>query len=44
MLCSLLPGLCTFRPEPHSAVKSFLEFIFSTYEEGNASGIVPVLE
>ena len=40
----LLPYGIFYRPEPHSAVRSFLEFIFSTYEEGNVNGIVPVLE
>lgn len=40
----LLPYGIFYRPEPHGAVKSFLEFIFSTYGEGNNSGIVPVLE
>ena len=40
----LLPYGIFYRPEPHGAVNSFLEFIFSTYGEGNNSGIVPVLE
>jgi DNA-binding transcriptional LysR family regulator len=40
----LLPYGIFYRPEPHGAVKSFLEFIFSTYGEGNTSGIVPVLD
>lgn len=40
----LLPYGVFYRPEPHGAVKRFLDFIFLTYGDGNASGIVPVLE
>ena len=40
----LLPYGIFYRPEPHGAVRRFLDFIFLTYGEGNASGIVPVLE
>ncbi len=39
-----LPYGFFYRPEPHSAVQKFLDFIFTTYGEGNRSGIVPVLE
>lgn len=40
----LLPYGVFYRPEPQPAVQQFLEFIFATYGEGNASGIVPVLD
>jgi DNA-binding transcriptional LysR family regulator len=40
----LLPYGVFYRPEPHAAVRKFLDFIFATYGEGNAGGIVPVLE
>ena len=40
----LLPYGVFYRPNPNAAVKKFLDFIFSTYGEGNASGVVPVLE
>ena len=40
----LIPYGVFYRPEPHPAVQKFLDFIIATYEGGNASGIVPVLE
>ena len=40
----LLPYGVFYRPNPHAAVQKFLDFIIATYEGGNASGIVPVLE
>ncbi len=40
----LLPYGIFYRPEPHAAVRKFLDYIIATYEEGNASGIVPVLQ
>ena len=40
----LLPYGVFYRPKPHAAVQKFLDFIFATYGEGNAGGIVPVLE
>ena len=40
----LIPYGVFYRPEPHAAVKKFLDFIFATYGEGNPEGIVPVLE
>lgn len=39
-----LPYGIFYRPSPHPAVRKFLDFIRLTYGEGNASGIVPVLE
>ena len=33
-----------YRQKPHDAAKEFLNFIIETYEKGNASGVVPVLE
>ena len=33
-----------YRQEPGAAVKKFLDFIKDTYQNGNASGVVPVLE
>ena len=40
----LLPYGVFYRPDPNPVVREFLEFIFTTYGEGNKSGIVPVLE
>lgn len=40
----LIPYGVFYRPKPHPAVQKFLDFIIATYEGGNASGIVPVLE
>ena len=40
----LLPYGIFYRSNPTSPVRSFLDFIRSTYENGNISGIVPVLQ
>ena len=39
-----LPYGIFYRPEPQPVIQRFLDFIRKTYHEGNASGIVPVLE
>lgn len=39
-----LPYGIFYRPDPQPAVRRFLDFIRKTYREGNASGIVPVLD
>lgn len=40
----LLPYGIFYRSNPTPPVRSFLDFIRSTYENGNISGIVPVLQ
>ena len=39
-----LPYGIFYRPNPQPVVRRFLDFISRTYCEGNASGIVPVLD
>ncbi len=39
----LLPYGIFYRPQPSPAARRFLDFIERTYNEGNSSGIVPVL-
>ena len=40
----LIPYGIFHHPAPGTAVQRFLDFIKDTYQNGNASGIVPVLE